>query len=58
MNPIQQRHGESPAQWLARLQQIEASRLPAHTQRSLALSISYARYLVAKEAKLRLARQR
>ncbi len=48
MNELRQRPGETPAGWLSRLERIDPGGLPPDLQRTLALSIGYARFLVRK----------
>jgi hypothetical protein len=48
MNELRRQLNETCADWLRRLERIEAEALPRHQQRALALSIGYARYLMGK----------
>jgi len=48
MSEIQQRPEEAPERWLRRLEGIDPAGLPRDLQRTLALSIGYARFLVRK----------
>ena len=48
MSEIQQRPEEAPEHWLRRLERIDPAGLPGDLQRTLALSIGYARVLVRK----------
>ena len=48
MSEIQQRPAEAPERWLSRLERIDPAGLPRDLQRTLALSIGYARFLARK----------
>jgi hypothetical protein len=45
MIDLHKKSHETPEQWLARLERIEAGPLPPHSRNALALSKSYARHL-------------
>jgi hypothetical protein len=48
MSELQQRPEEAPESWLRRLERIDPADLPPDLQRTLALSIGYARFLARK----------
>jgi hypothetical protein len=48
MSEIQQQPEEAPEHWLRRLELIDPACLPPDLQRTLALSLGYARFLVRK----------
>jgi hypothetical protein len=49
MSEIQRRPEETPESWLRRLERINPAGLPFDLQRSLTLSLGYARFLVRKK---------
>ena len=48
MSEMQQRPEETPERWLSRLERIDPTALPRDGQRTLALSIGYARFLARR----------
>jgi hypothetical protein len=48
MTDLHKKSHETPEQWLARLERIDAGLLPPHGRNALALSMSYARHLVRR----------
>jgi hypothetical protein len=48
MSELQRRPEETAESWLRRLERIDPAGLPPDLQRSLALSLGYARFLVRK----------
>jgi hypothetical protein len=52
MRELQQRPDETPERWLSRLERIDPGALPRDAQRTLALSLGYARYLARADRAL------
>ncbi len=50
MSELQRQPEETPESWLRRLERINPADLPPDLQRSLALSLGYARFLARKGA--------